>query len=75
MEHKFDYRWTLKEANFTKDKGEFYANSFEALYSSKQKWIVNDVSRQTCTSRKHLDRKILCEFYCTKRNRRDNQGL
>lgn len=19
--HKFDYRWTLKEANFTKDKG------------------------------------------------------
>lgn len=21
MEHKFDYRWTLADANFTKDKG------------------------------------------------------
>ena len=21
MKHKFDYHWTLKDANFTKDKG------------------------------------------------------
>ena len=25
MEHKFDYRWTLKEANFTKDKGKVFS--------------------------------------------------
>lgn len=28
MEHKFDYRWTLKEAKFTKDK----VKSFHALH-------------------------------------------
>lgn len=25
MEHKFDYRWTLKEAKFTKDKGKVFS--------------------------------------------------
>ena len=25
MEHKFDYRWTLKEAHFTKDKGKVFS--------------------------------------------------
>ena len=25
MKHKFDYRWTLKEANFTKDKGKVFS--------------------------------------------------
>ncbi len=23
--HKFDYRWTLKDANFTKDKGTVFS--------------------------------------------------
>ena len=23
--HKFDYRWTLKEANFAKDKGKVFS--------------------------------------------------
>ena len=25
MEHKFNYRWTLKDANFTKDKGKVFS--------------------------------------------------
>lgn len=25
MKHKFDYRWTLKDANFTKDKGTVFS--------------------------------------------------
>lgn len=25
MKHKFDYHWTLKDANFTKDKGTVFS--------------------------------------------------
>lgn len=25
MNHKFPYRWTLKDANFTKDKGKVFS--------------------------------------------------
>lgn len=35
--HKFDYRWTLKYANFTKDKG----TVFSCFSCGGRQWAIN----------------------------------
>lgn len=38
MDHKFPYRWTLKDANFTKDKGKVFS-CFAC--GGGQQWAIN----------------------------------
>lgn len=39
MGHKFDYRWTLADANFTKDKGTVF--SCFACGGGAVLWVIN----------------------------------